>query len=246
MLTNYHAHTKWCRHASCEVEELIVTAIEKGYEEFAITEHIPFPTIRENRMLVEEIDEFIGQIDTVTKKYADKIKVLKGLECEYYPQYHDYYIDLKNKYNLDFLIVGQHYSTIEEKIDFFNISLDSEILLYEECLFKAMKSNLFAFVAHPDVYLNGSSFNKQAKKTANNIFKLAEELNMPLEININGLRLGKGYPCKEFWKESKKYNLTYIINVDSHSLAALDHKSIKETYAMADELNIKITEFLKF
>ena len=41
--TNYHTHYSICKHAVGSLEEYILKAIELGYEEFAVTEHIPFP-----------------------------------------------------------------------------------------------------------------------------------------------------------------------------------------------------------
>lgn len=244
MFSNYHAHSKWCRHGEGDVEDIILKAIDSGYTEFAISEHVPYPIDLGGRILLSELDDFIRELDFVKDKYKNKISILKGLECEYFEEYHDHYTFLQNKYNLDFLCLGQHFEKINMKKNFFLVSNNEDILSYEKHLIKGMKSGLFSFVAHPDLYLNSINFNEQAKKTAKNILRTAEELNIPLEINANGIRYKRGYPSKEFWKESLNFNITTLINSDSHFLNEIYDNNIKKAYEEAKKLNINITEKL--
>ncbi len=247
MLTNYHSHTRWCRHGSGELEEYIKEAIANNLKEYAVTEHIPFPFLKNPcRIKVEEMDDFITELDNLINKYQGQIKILKGLECEYFEKYHDYYIEIKNKYNIDFLILGQHYFDTTFDIDFFQISTPKEIKLYEETVIKAIKSNLFSIVAHPDVFLNSTKFNKQALESTKNILSICEQYQIPVEINANGLRYNRGYPNIDFWKESKNYNLTYLINSDCHNVKDLYDDAINKGYSFAQSLDIEITEFLNF
>ena len=41
MIANYHTHTRWCRHATGEIEDYIREAVRKGLRAVAITEHVP-------------------------------------------------------------------------------------------------------------------------------------------------------------------------------------------------------------
>ena len=41
MIANYHTHTRWCRHATGEIEDYIQEAVRKGLRAVAITEHVP-------------------------------------------------------------------------------------------------------------------------------------------------------------------------------------------------------------
>ncbi len=246
MLTNYHSHTKWCRHGEGEVEEIVLKAIDKGYNEFAISEHVPYPIDLNYRIKLDEMDEFISQIDDIKDKYKDKIKILKGLECEYYPEYHNHYMDLKQKYDLDFLSLGQHFEDISMENCFFNVSSDEDIITYEKKLMAGIDSNLFDFIVHPDLFLNSYSFTKQAIQTSKNILEKCQKLNLPLEINANGIRYNRGYPSRDFWELSKDYNITTIINSDCHFLNEIYDNSMVKAYDMAKELNISIIEQLNF
>ncbi len=246
MLTNYHSHSKWCRHGQGDVEDIVIEAISKGYTEFGISEHIPYPKDLDYRIKLSEMDEFISQIDHVKRKYKDKIKILKGLECEYYPEFHEHYIDLKEKYNLDYLCLGQHFEDISMENCFFNVASENDIITYEKKLMAGIDSNLFDFVVHPDLFLNDYHFSKQALETSKNILQKCENINLPLEINANGIRYNRGYPSKDFWKLSQNYKITTIINSDCHFLEEIYDKNMESAYEMAKDLNIKITEKLNF
>ena len=41
MQANYHTHTRWCKHATGEIEDYIEAAIGAGLKELAITGHVP-------------------------------------------------------------------------------------------------------------------------------------------------------------------------------------------------------------
>ncbi len=247
MLTNYHSHTKWCRHGEGDVEDIVIEAIEKGYTEFAISEHVPYPNdLDDRRIRLNEMDEFVSQIDFIKDKYKNQITILKGLECEYYPEYHDHYKNLKQKYNLDFLSLGQHFEDISMDNCFFNVSSEDDVLTYEKRLMDGINSNLFDFIVHPDLFLNDYEFTEQSKKTSKNIFEQCEKLNIPLEINANGIRYKRGYPSLEFWKLSKNYNITTIINSDCHYINEIYDENMNLAYDMAKSLEIEVTERLNF
>ncbi len=247
MLTNYHSHTKWCRHGEGDVEDIVIEAIKRGYTEFAISEHVPYPKdFDDRRIRLNEMDEFISQIDLIKEKYKNEITILKGLECEYYPEYHDHYKDLKQKYDLDFLSLGQHFEDISMEKCFFNVSSEEDVLLYEKKLMAAIESSLFDFIVHPDLFLNDYDFTDQALKTSKNILEKCQNLNIPLEINANGIRYKRGYPSKDFWQLSKNYNITTIINSDCHYIHEIYDENMDLAYKMAKGLDIKITEKLNF
>ncbi len=249
MYSNYHSHTKWCRHGKGEIEEYIKEAINNGIKIYGISEHIPYKNHYSSRIEYEELEEFMKELEFYKEKYKDKITILKALECEYFEQYHDYYLELKEKYNLDYLILGQHFKGIkqiegENKLygDFFFNKTHEELEDYKNALIKGVNSGLFLIIAHPDVYLNDFPFDKKAQQIANEIFKICENSNVILEINVNGFRNKRGYPNWSFWEESKNYNLKYVVNSDCHFLEHVYDQSVKDVYKKLDDMNIEVLD----
>ena len=88
---NYHTHTFRCMHAVGEDEEYVLRAIEAGYKEIGFSDHSPWPYksdfVSGMRMPVDEMEDYICSIRRLREKYADKISVKIGFECEFFREY---------------------------------------------------------------------------------------------------------------------------------------------------------------
>lgn len=246
MKSNYHSHTKWCKHATGDVREIVIEAINQGMKEFAFTEHVAYPNYNSSRPELSELAIIFQQIDDTIKEFGTQIKIYKALECEYVPELHDHYQKLKDQYQLDFLILGHHFSSVPPTMNYFNIRDKNLLDEYERTVIAGINSGLFKMIAHPDVFLNTYPFNEYAAQSAQNILKAIEANNIYLEINANGLRNQCGYPSVDFFKLSKNYQLKYLINADSHALSDLSDMFIKQAYNFANELDIKVEEYMEF
>ncbi len=167
-------------------------------------------------------------IDKSIEKINDSIVLLKGFECDYFKEYHNYYAELSEQ--VDYLIAGVHTLQLPYKKDFplHNYELGKkELSVYcDECI-KSMESGLFSFFAHPDVFaIQYFSWDDQAKAISKEILDCATYYDIPLEINGNGLIRGKllandkwrdPYPLLEFWSLAQEYpNLKIVGNPDAH------------------------------
>ena len=64
MIANYHTHTRWCRHATGEIEDYIQEAVRKGLRAVAITEHVPHSqNFDPRRMQWEEFPAYNAELD---------------------------------------------------------------------------------------------------------------------------------------------------------------------------------------
>lgn len=63
MIANYHTHTRWCRHATGEIEDYIREAVRKGLRAVAITEHVPHSqNFDPRRMQWEEFSAYNAEL----------------------------------------------------------------------------------------------------------------------------------------------------------------------------------------
>ena len=260
MKANYHTHMYLCRHAEGTVEDYIKKAIAVGLKTIGMSDHAPFEELKDRsiRMQPNELPIYIHECDEAIKKYSDRIKILKGLEIEYFVSHEQYYIDLKKQF--DFLSLGQHYIALGENTtnlkSSYILSKPEELEKYANTLVKAMASGLFKFVCHPDLMLFGyGSFDNIAKKYSEQIIDAAVNYNIPLEINANGIRRGiyrypEGeryiYPRWEFWKLVKGRNAKVIISSDAHHPDLLADEAIELAYKFAADLEIEVEDELEF
>jgi histidinol-phosphatase (PHP family) len=254
--TNYHNHTYLCGHAEGLPIDYIRIALEKGYQEIGISDHGPLFDIWQTRMTMEQFYEiYLPNLELAQKQYGDKIKIYKGLEMEYFPEFFDHYQKLLN--DLDYLILGQHFiQKGNGLLDLYHLVLDEDLDRYRNAVVAALDTGLFRILAHPDIYLfSHQTWNEHTAQVAHDIIQTAIKNNVFLEINVNGIRRRRIinqdqevvyiYPRKEFWQLLQNYpQAKILINEDNHALKQIDDAACAEARAFARNLGLKITERL--
>ena len=119
MKANYHTHTARCGHASGTDEQYVEAAIGQHFDVLGFSDHVPWPyasgfTHRHVRMGIEQLDEYVSSMRALKRRYAGKIELLIGFECEYFPQYMGWLAEMKEEKQLDYLIFGNHYEETDE------------------------------------------------------------------------------------------------------------------------------------
>ena len=132
----------------------------------------------------------------------------------------------------------------------YSIKTKEQLNEYADYLCEAMKSGLFEFVAHPDLFmLSYPVFDEECEKISQKITVCAKELNLPLELNANGIRRGLTkkpdgmhypYPRNEFWEIAQKNGCKVIINSDCHDPKYLLDECMYEAYELASELKLDL------
>lgn len=244
--TNFHTHIYRCGHATGNVEDYVKEAIKHGYEAIGLSDHGPLPDYFFDRMGHHEVNEYLADIDNMIAKYGKDIKILKALELEYFPEFHDYYIELKKKF--DYFVLGHHYYGSHKSS--WHVTNLLELNTYVNELITAMESGIFSFVAHPDLFAcSYPKWDEHCIEASYKICKKAASLNIPLEINANGVRKGLhekpeglryNYPREEFWEIAKECKVKVLINSDCHHPHEFNDKSMELARSLAIKWNVEI------
>lgn len=234
MRTNYHTHTTRCHHATGSDEEFVLSAIKGGYQELGFSDHTPWKYrtnyVSDIRMTPEELPEYIESLRSLREKYKSQISIKIGLECEYFPDYLHWLKEVIKEYHLDYIIFGNHFFNTDEKFPYFGRytnTLDM-LELYEESAIEGMESGLFAYLAHPDLFMRSyPEFDRHCKLISRHICRAAARLKLPLEYNVgyedyNEASGITNIPHPEFWKIAAHEGCTAIIGVDAHNYQYLE------------------------
>lgn len=253
--TNYHTHTNRCHHAVGSDEEYVLSAIKNGYEELGFSDHTPWhydsDFVANMRMKDTDFEDYYESILALKEKYKDQISIKIGLECEYFPKYMDWLKELLETYHLDYIIFGNHYYQTDEEQIYFGRVCDDDMMLkaYVDEAIEGMKTGLYAYLAHPDLFMRGrKQFDELAKEESYRLCKAAKELGVLLEYNLAGVayneKVGKCmYPHPEFWKIAAEVGNTAIIGVDAHDPKALAHDKYRdEGIQFLQEIGIEIAD----
>lgn len=247
----YHSHTSRCGHALGSDEEYILNAIRCGFKEYGVSDHVmwpnhPQPGIRGD---INLLDDYFSSILNLKNKYQDKINIRLGFECEYTKEYEQYYRHLLEDTPVEYLILGQHcFINKDNKIEWYfgPNTCDESLLRYANDLIEGMKSGLFAYVAHPDLYVHPfKEWNPFLEKIAHMICEAAEKYNMPLEINMGkkGVYPSNGnlmYPCDEFWKVASQYKISVYVGGDFHNASQMKTEHYKYALEIINKYNFKL------
>lgn len=247
MIANYHTHTRWCRHGSGEIEAYILEGIQRGLETLAITEHVPLlgdPDSR--RMSCAEFPAFNRELDGMIDKYGGQIQIIKGFECEYFPNQLDSYCRFQEEYGYGLLILG-HHNSCDYKLDNFALTEPWQVRLYADEVCEALETGLFTFLAHPDVAFHGyQQYDECFRDAMRQIFSVCAHLDIPVEINANGHHYRRGYPCETVWQTiAPQYKLRCLVGSDAHEVKDLAHASVTACENMARAAGLNLIDRLK-
>ena len=234
---NYHTHTTRCHHAEGTDEEYIEAAIKAGMTHLGFSDHLPFmfPDGYESfyRVDMARGEEYVKSIKSLAEKYKDRIEISVGFETEYYPAHFDKMLENARRFGAEYLILGQHFLLNEHPNGIGTRSpiLDPALLKeYVDSVIAGIKSSVFTYVAHPDIIL----FHGDERLYRDEMTRLclaAKEYNIPLEINLHGIRYNRHYPNPLFWKIAGKTKAAVTFGIDAHDPDAL---LMKDTVAIAN------------
>lgn len=229
---NYHTHTYRCGHATGKDEDYVLEAIGKGFTQLGFSDHAMLPDFSEpyTRGDFSLFEDYGKSIRFLKQKYAKQITLFLGFEAESFPQYFPFFQELLGNKVLDYLILGNH-SAMNEKREivhrFSRIHSASELYLYRDLAVQALSSGLYSLFAHPDYFLSSiDNFDSDCKKVSRDLIECAIANDIPLEINLAGIRHGKRkigttlrwiYPTDDFFSLVHRYKAKCYFGQDAHA-----------------------------
>lgn len=260
--SNFHTHTYRCGHAIGKDEEYVLEALGAGFINLGFSDHIMLPNFSQKGIRGDYscFDDYVSSINNLKKKYEDRMKIYLGFEAEAFPLYYPYYKELISSKKIDYLILGNHTAMDENKqlvCHFGKIKNASELYLYRDLAFSALKTGCFNCFAHPDYCLsNIENFDRDCKKVITELVLLCIEEDILLEINVAGIRSGLKniggkiryvYPTDLFLKICSKYHAKVIIGQDAHAPNQIyDEAANEKAINMVKEYSLNLIDNLKF
>jgi len=257
---NYHCHTYRCNHATSTSEEMILKAINEGYKELGISEHVCYKNKKQDdtwRLKYNELNDYLEEISELKLKYKDKIKIFCGFESEWIESEKEWLISLFNNPKVDYFIFGNHFIDKIDEEDYVGRICTNKIQLnrYVDNIERGLKSGIFSFITHPDLFMKAyTNWDIHTENASIRLIKLAIKYDCPLEINGVGIMSGKRkigneyrfiYPHDNFWKLVEKYKAKVIISNDAHSKNGLSQDLGKLLIEYASKFNLNIINNLE-
>ena len=253
MKANLHTHTTRCGHAVGADEDYVRAALTQHFDVLGFSDHVPWPytsgyTHESVRMTVDRLPEYVSAVRALAERYRGQIRVLAGFECEYFPAYMGWLAETAEAYQLDYLILGNHYDESDETGTYFGgISTAEQLSRYVKQTVKGLETGLFTYLAHPDLFMHRwpLGFGAECRAAARDLCDACLALNVPMEYNTHMRYAGKGlpgagYPCRPFFEIAAAAGVPVVIGLDAHDPAELSNpvqwdlaeREIRETGAV--------------
>ena len=220
MKVNLHPHTARCHHAVGTDEEYVLAAIDRGLETLGFSDHTPhrYPDgfLSSVRMTPEELPEYAASIRALKEKHANKITIHLGVEAEYFSELFPDTLSLLRDNGIEYMLLGQH-SILPVGGPHCGNPTEDETILRQYCdrVIAGMETGLFTYVAHPD-FIHFVGDNKIYKQHMRRVCRTAKGCNIPLEVNMLGLRQERHYPSDRFFALVAEEGCPVVIGSDAH------------------------------
>ncbi len=251
MLHNYHTHTLRCGHAVGTDREYVENAIKAGLKTLGFSDHAPqaFPQTDfrySHCMKDDELFSYAESIRTLAKEYKDDIRILCGFELEYLPDSHAEEMAFLGQIQPDYLIMGQHY--IGDGIrrnHIYNLARlgnDAVLETYVSQVIAGLSTGNFLYVAHPD--MAGFKFSEEAcEREYRRLCEYAKRKNIPLELNLLGIKENRHYPDSRFYKIAAEIKNEVVLGMDIHDASVFfNPEPERKAREMANELGLALRE----
>ena len=231
MIANYHTHTWRCRHADGTEREYVENAIEAGLKILGFSDHTPqvYPGgyVCPVKMLPSELEGYVDTILDLKREYKEDIEIHLGLEVEYLYTLWEPLLRLLEPYPIEYLILGQHYLGDGIDAPFCGERTNNADYLRRYCrqTREALATGRFLYFAHPDVvWFTGPDDIYEEEMTK--LCRYCKEIDMPLEINLLGVREDRNYPRELFWRIAAREGNSVIYGLDAHHAPHLNSPEV--------------------
>ena len=235
-MIDYHIHTQLCRHAKGRMRDYTEAAIAGGINEICFTGHIPLPAFPRKgarlRMDERELEAYFRELEEVRKNYR-QVRILTGIEADYYEGYEEYTAVLLRRYPFDLVLMSVHFihswppGFWVYRHDFEDKSIQGIYGDYCSELKNGIKTGLYDSVAHLDLIKeSGKPLLDTNRDDVEQILDLCVEHGMSIEINTSGARkpIGEIFPSPDILRLAASRGIPFTLGSDAHEPSQVGYR----------------------
>ena len=229
-----HVHTRLCHHASGEMEEYVLVAVEKGLEKLTFLEHfeVGINYFETCWLTDDDFIYYLNEGNRLQKKYDAFLDIGLGAEVGFNPERVPETLDFLERYKWDRVGLSYHYLNINGM--HFNMvsrkqrnletlgktGIEQVITAYFSGLLSALEKIPVSVVCHLDAVLRHHPqvfFSEEHHEQMKKILLLMKKKDIALEINTSGFVLRtEPYPSCFILRQAKKMGIRFEAGSDAH------------------------------
>lgn len=232
MKFDLHTHHFRCGHADGNIRDYIEAAIAADLQVIGISDHTPyfgspeeqpFPAIS---MAKADFAGYVQEVLDLKREYEGKIKVLLGIESDYFPDHAQVYQQALTAYPFDYIIGSIHHVrdvSIFNKNRWKKLTPQQQVADKEEyfnLIRQSARSGMFQIIAHMDAMKgNYPLFSEiKADEAIEETLKVIAESGLAIEINTSGKTklCGGWYPSNAILEVAHHHGVDLTFGSDAH------------------------------
>jgi histidinol-phosphatase (PHP family) len=231
---DHHIHTRLCNHASGEMEEYVLAALDRGLQSMSFLEHLECGIIYNHRTWLEprHFSDYFAEGRRLQKKYGSHIQIRLGVELGYNPRAVEELHQVLQQFPFEHIGLSYHYffngrshlnmvSRRAANLEALAAAGTARILdAYFSGLLDAVRELPCDKICHLDAvlrHLPGVAFSSDNLLQVERLLTLMAEKNIGLEINTSGFDLrGIPYPDSGILARTHDHQIPLIPGSDAH------------------------------
>lgn len=231
MRIDYHTHHWRCGHAVGQLEEYVLSAIEKGIEQLGLSDHMPLIHVNpdeylpEMAMAMEELPRYVEECFLLKEKYKKDIDIRVGIEADYIEHYEETIKQLLDRFEWDYIIGSVHFLGTWDITDFRQVDgwkqkdPDEVYRQYYDAVQKAVRTGFYDIVGHVDVIKRfGIKPNGDPSELERATLRAIKQADIAIELNTSGLRTpaAEMFPSKRMLQYALELGIPLTLGSDAH------------------------------
>ncbi|CAG37617.1 histidinol-phosphatase [Desulfotalea psychrophila] len=231
-----HVHTKWCRHATGEMEDYVQEGLQRGLREIIFLEHMEegIITSRTTWLSEDEFDLYFAEGKRLQEKYRGQIAVKIGVEVGYNPACTEKILHRLSTRAWDKIGLSYHFLPVKNEPHINLLSSRPEHSLrvrqrsphkiaeqYLDGLIKAVEIFPVHAVCHLDAALRHIpeiSFAKHHLAKVRQLLAIIQRKGIALEINTSGFDYrNECFPAHSIIAIAQEMGVLFVAGSDAHS-----------------------------
>jgi len=221
MPIDYHTHNRRCGHAVGNLEDYILSAIDKGMEQIGLSDHMPLLHLPHDEhpdiaMPMDELPRYVEECLSLKEKYKGRIDVRVGLEGDYIEGYEEKIEAIVTGYPWDYVIGSVHFLGTWDVTDFRQAGewegrrVVDAYALYFDAVAKAAATGFYDYIGHIDAIKRFSPKPEEDVTALEDAaLQAVKKHGLAFELNAAGYYA----PCKEMYPSVSILNRANALNI---------------------------------
>jgi histidinol-phosphatase (PHP family) len=240
---DHHVHTKYCRHASGEMEQYVRAGIAKGLQKIIFLEHLE-EGIRHPRrtwLAEEDFEAYFEEGRRLQQQYADSIAIGLGVECGYNPKNPEILLEKLSRRTWAEIGISCHFIELSDDQNHLNLfsgdpqgmelarryGVSKLLTRYLDLLLEAVESLPGTMLCHLDGALRHvpeATMDQAHLQQVEKLLGVILSKGMALELNTSGLKMrGEQFPANTILEMATALGIQVKLSSDAHRPEDVGH-----------------------